>query len=344
MGVADRRDELGDVRCGHPGVELEAHVDHLRAVVDREAHALRDHRRVALAARVEHAHRHQLDAVGQAGQPVAVVGRLGDRARDVGAVAVVIDRVRARVDEVRPRTNCVVLRSGERRKRPQFLYAIPVSSTATITPWPPGAPSAIRFPHACSAPTPNGPERSPTAPPPSRPASRRCRVVGVERRRRARARCSSWWSWSSSCCASCVIGTRRGRGRGVVAETGVGDVVRHRPQHPALVAQAGDRARHAGSPGQGQDAPGRDRHATRSAHRPPGRCAPARAGSRAARTGRRPGRARMPAPARHWPPRPRRRDDGERATEQREGVAAARGRDAGSWCGRWPGTIRGRRS
>ena len=83
-----------------PGRELEGQVDHLRAVVGRPADALGDRHRVALAVAVEHADRHQLGPVGQPGHADRVARALGDRPRDVGAVAVLVVGVGVVVHEV----------------------------------------------------------------------------------------------------------------------------------------------------------------------------------------------------------------------------------------------------
>ena len=80
--------------------EVEAHVDHLGAVGDGEADPLGDVGGVAAAVRVEHPHRHQLGPVGEPGEADPVVGLLGDRAGDVGAVAVLVERQAVAVDEV----------------------------------------------------------------------------------------------------------------------------------------------------------------------------------------------------------------------------------------------------
>ena len=99
-GVADRVEDVGDLVAGDVRRELEREVDDLGAVVGGPADAAGDPRGVALAGAVEHLDRHQLDAVGQPGEADRVAGALGDRAGDVGAVAVVVVRVRVVVDEV----------------------------------------------------------------------------------------------------------------------------------------------------------------------------------------------------------------------------------------------------
>ncbi len=55
---------------------------------------------VAAAVLVEHPHRHQLRPVGEPGEADPVVGLLGDRPGDVGAVAVFVQRQVVVVDEV----------------------------------------------------------------------------------------------------------------------------------------------------------------------------------------------------------------------------------------------------
>src|SRR6185369_13029801 len=80
--------------------EVEAHVDHVGAVSDGEADAAGDRQGVAASLTVEHPHRHQLGAVGEPGEAEGVVGLLGDRAGDVGAVAVFVERQAIVADEV----------------------------------------------------------------------------------------------------------------------------------------------------------------------------------------------------------------------------------------------------
>ena len=90
------------VDARHPlaAAEVEAHVDHVGVVVDREADALGDVVGAAAAEAVEHPDRHQLRPVGEPGQADAVVGLLGDRAGDVGAVPVASSGRLAVADEV----------------------------------------------------------------------------------------------------------------------------------------------------------------------------------------------------------------------------------------------------
>jgi hypothetical protein len=73
---------------------------HLGAVVGGEADRLRDVGNRAESAGREHLERHDLRAEGYAGDPDAVVRRLGDGTGDVGAVAVVVERILVAVDEV----------------------------------------------------------------------------------------------------------------------------------------------------------------------------------------------------------------------------------------------------
>ena len=95
------------------GVELEAEVDHLRAVVDRVADPLGDRRRVAGAVGVEHPHGHDRRAVGEAGQPEPVVGRLGDGPGHERAVALAVERERVVGRRSRSgSTNLVLAKSG----------------------------------------------------------------------------------------------------------------------------------------------------------------------------------------------------------------------------------------
>ena len=116
-GVAQRVQDVRDLLARDVRRELERQVDHLRAVVGRPADALGDRHRVALAGAVEHADRHQLGPVGQPGHADRVAGALGDRPRDVRAVAVVVVRVGVVVDEVVAVDEPVAEKSGERRKR-----------------------------------------------------------------------------------------------------------------------------------------------------------------------------------------------------------------------------------
>src|SRR6185295_4160273 len=95
VGVLDR---LGEHRRGHRPAER--HVDDLGAVVGGPADAVGDARDRARAARREHLDGHDLGVEGDAGHADAVVGRLGDGAGDVGAVAVVVGGVRTVGNEV----------------------------------------------------------------------------------------------------------------------------------------------------------------------------------------------------------------------------------------------------
>jgi hypothetical protein len=90
------------VDSGHAlaAAEVEAHVDHVGAVGDGEVDALGDLVGAAAAVAVQHPDRHQLGAVGEAGQADPVVRLLGDRAGDVGAVPVLVQRHRVVGDEV----------------------------------------------------------------------------------------------------------------------------------------------------------------------------------------------------------------------------------------------------
>ena len=99
-GVAQRGEDVGDLGAGHLGAELEREVDHVGAVAGGEADAGRDRDAVALPEPVEHAHRHDPRAVGQAGHAHVVVGALADRARDVRPVAVLVVGPGVAVDEV----------------------------------------------------------------------------------------------------------------------------------------------------------------------------------------------------------------------------------------------------
>jgi hypothetical protein len=59
-----------------------------------------------------------------------------------------------------PRSTRAGAMSGERRSRPRFAYATPVSTTATRTRRPPVAPDCAAMSHAPPTLTPNGPTRS----------------------------------------------------------------------------------------------------------------------------------------------------------------------------------------
>ena len=100
VGVGDCSDQAWDVAGDDVGGELERHVDDLGAVIDGEADAVGDRRRIALAVTIEDANRHHADAVGQARQTLAVVGRFDDRAGDVGPVTFAVVGVGVMVDEV----------------------------------------------------------------------------------------------------------------------------------------------------------------------------------------------------------------------------------------------------
>ena len=196
VGVVDRVDQLGDrARLDGAGGELEAQVDDLGVVVDREVDALGDRRRAAVALRVEHADRHQPHAVGQAGDADAVVGRLGDRARDLRAVAVAVLGVGAVRDEVvaprrtrwrGSRASARTARGWRRRRRCR-------APRRSRPPRRDGRPRA-RLAHAWGALTPNGPTKfhCSCSQPPGHAA--RPGVVGVERARGCgparRGRCS----------------------------------------------------------------------------------------------------------------------------------------------------------
>ena len=91
---------LGICGSGHVDVELEAQVDDLGAVVDRVADAFGDRRRVAVAVGVQHANGHDPRAVGEAGQPEPIVGRLGDHPGHERAVPLAVERVGVVRDEV----------------------------------------------------------------------------------------------------------------------------------------------------------------------------------------------------------------------------------------------------
>ena len=69
-------------------------------MADREADAGRDRGALALTARVEDAHGHDLRAVGEPGDAAVVVRALADRAGHVGAVAVLVVREPVLVHEV----------------------------------------------------------------------------------------------------------------------------------------------------------------------------------------------------------------------------------------------------
>ena len=104
--------------AGPPSSRPEAHVDHLRAVVGRVAHPARHDVVGAAVGRAEdqvpglgdHLHRHDAHVERHARDADAVVGELADGARDVGAVAVEIDRVVVVPDEI--------ARRDEARARP----------------------------------------------------------------------------------------------------------------------------------------------------------------------------------------------------------------------------------
>ena len=66
------------LECGRRVAPAEAHVDHLRAVVDGPGHALRDARREAISVRTEHSHRKDLRVGRAAESPDGVVRRRGD--------------------------------------------------------------------------------------------------------------------------------------------------------------------------------------------------------------------------------------------------------------------------
>ena len=160
LGVAKRVEQLRDVEGVHTGGELEAEVDHAGAVADREVHAPRDCRGFAFALAVEYPHGHQARAVGQAGEPDAVVGRLRDLACDKGAMTVVIDGVGARVDEVISPDELIGIEARRAAKAPDAPVGDPgVEDAATITPAPPPACSLIRFPQARGASTPKRPAK-----------------------------------------------------------------------------------------------------------------------------------------------------------------------------------------
>jgi hypothetical protein len=115
--VAERGgDERDLARRVDRRVELEREVDHLGAVIDRVADALGDRLLVAIAVVIEHLHRHDRRAVREPGLADRVVRRLGDRARDVRAVAVGIVGIGvlavARV-AVRPAVRAEVTALGE---------------------------------------------------------------------------------------------------------------------------------------------------------------------------------------------------------------------------------------
>ena len=120
-------------------------------MLDRVADAARDRRRVAVAVGVEHAHRHDLRAVGQPGQPEPVVGRLGDHPRDERPMALAIERERVVRDKVVGVDEVGAGEVGRLAEASQFRYATPVSSTAMTTPRPPGRWSANMCPHASGA-------------------------------------------------------------------------------------------------------------------------------------------------------------------------------------------------
>lgn len=95
MGVGKRGDELWHICGAYFAGKLEAEVDHLRAMVDGEAHSPCDRGGVPFAACVEHAHGHDLHAVGKTREPTAVVRRLRDHARDECAMTVAVVRMGA---------------------------------------------------------------------------------------------------------------------------------------------------------------------------------------------------------------------------------------------------------
>ncbi len=118
VGVAQRGDQLGDVRRGDAPGEFEGQVDDPRAVVDREAHPPGDRGGVAVAFGVEHSHGHHAHPVGEAGEAPAVVGGLRDGARDERAVAVAVEGVRGVGDEVVALHELVAVEVGRAAERP----------------------------------------------------------------------------------------------------------------------------------------------------------------------------------------------------------------------------------
>ena len=214
VGVVDRVDQLGDrARLDGAGGELEAQVDDLGAVVGRVDDALGDLRRVAVALRVEHAHRHQPHSVGQAGDAASVVGRLGDRARHLRAVAVVVFGIGAVRDEVvapdelvgaevRRAHEAPVIGVGDAGVEHRHDHTLPAGMARRAE----VGPRLGRV----------DPERADEVPLQLLPTprhTRRPRVVGVE--------------------------------RGGFDLRGMGDVVGHRPGDRGALAQCCDRARHA---------------------------------------------------------------------------------------------------
>ena len=87
-------------RGGDARRELEAEVDHARAMPDGEVDAFGDRGRFAFALAVEDANGHDPCPIGEAGQAVVVVGLLRDRGRDERAVAVAVVRIGVVRDEV----------------------------------------------------------------------------------------------------------------------------------------------------------------------------------------------------------------------------------------------------
>ena len=100
MRVLDGRDDLRDVRGAKLRVELDAHVDHPRAVLGGVDDRSSERGSVPVPAVVQHPQRHDLYSVGQARHPYPVVGLLRDRARHVRAVAVLVQREAVVADEV----------------------------------------------------------------------------------------------------------------------------------------------------------------------------------------------------------------------------------------------------
>jgi hypothetical protein len=104
-----------------PARQLEADVDHVGSVARRPQDAGRNVRGVAGSLGVEHAHRHQLSAVGEPGE--VLLGRsladgdlLGDRSGDVRAVPVLVQRLVVAVDEVGAGDELAGVKIGARRK------------------------------------------------------------------------------------------------------------------------------------------------------------------------------------------------------------------------------------
>ena len=100
VGEAQRVEDVRDLPRADRLAELEREVEDVGAVPGRPADALGDRDGVALAVPVEHAHGHDLRAVGEAGHADRVVHALGDGRGDVRAVAVEVVRVLVAVDEV----------------------------------------------------------------------------------------------------------------------------------------------------------------------------------------------------------------------------------------------------